>query len=152
VRTGRISAEEAEAANVSANAQAPIQSARVIAEIEGAVVQEAKNVMSSSEFDRLRAAYMAGQPASVTIGGRVIQYEPNLPTEGMSLFGGNGFLLGPKAFASAREASATVLHELYRLYTSVGDQSGVYGDLARHESNAAHAFAQRAISSGVVGQ
>lgn len=73
----------------------------------------------------------------------MIQYEPGLSASGMTMFGENGFLVGNEAFASSEELSKTVLHELYRLYTTQS-VSGVYGELAAQETKAAFDFANRA--------
>ena len=60
-------------------------------------------------------SYAAGEPLSVNVGERLIQYEPGLPASGMTMFGENDFLMGPEAFTSTLEQNQTVLHELYRL-------------------------------------
>lgn len=46
----------------------------------------------------LAAAHSAGESMTVIIGGRLVQYEPGLPASGMTMFGENGFLMGPEAF------------------------------------------------------
>ena len=92
----------------------------------------------------LRAAHQAGKPATVRIGGRVIQYEPGLPASGMTMFGENGFVIGREAFRGAGELQKTVLHELHRLGTS-GSAAGVSGSLAAQETKAAFDFAERAF-------
>jgi hypothetical protein len=92
---------------------------------------------------QIGAAHAAGEPLSVTIGGRLVQYEPSLPASGMTMFGENGFLIGREAFASHAELQNTVLHELYRLQTSTS-ASGVSGALATQETKAAFNFAARA--------
>jgi hypothetical protein len=91
-------------------------------------------------------AYANGESLTVNIGGRTIQYEPSLPGSGMTMFGENGFLMGPEAFQSNLEQNATVLHELYRL-TFTESAGGVSGDLATSETQAAFDFANRYAGS-----
>lgn len=74
----------------------------------------------------------------------MIQYEPDLPASGMTMFGENGFLMGPEAFSSTMELKQTVLHELYRLTFSEA-AGGVSGELAAQETKAAASFAARAL-------
>jgi RHS repeat-associated protein len=112
----------------------------VSASPEARIIAEAGSILSDPAFSALRAGYEAGRPLSVRIGGRVIQYEPDLPGSGLSLFGENGFLLGPEAFASESETQKTVLHELYRLNFSQS-ANGVSGELAAQETMDAAAFA-----------
>jgi len=115
---------------------------------EKAVIMEAKNILSSSGFAELKAAYGAGKSATVHIGGRLIQYEPNLPASGMTLFGEKGFLLGPEAFKSGAELSKTVLHELFRLEVGAARTgAAVSGSLATSETKAAADFAERAFNA-----
>jgi hypothetical protein len=96
-------------------------------------------------MDTIRAANSSGQSATVTVNGRLIQYEPGLPASGMTMFGENGFLIGPEAFASESELQQTVLHELYRLNTSASS-AGVSASLATQETQAAAGFAARAVN------
>ncbi|HVJ54889.1 MAG TPA: hypothetical protein VM689_20685 [Aliidongia sp.] len=110
---------------------------------EIAIVSETQSILEAPEFAQLAAAHEAGDSLVVHIGGRLIQYEPNLPASGMSLFGENGFLLGPEAFASTSELKQTILHELYRLTFSRA-AGGVSGELATQETHAAASFAARA--------
>lgn len=58
------------------------------------------------------------------------------------MFGENGFLLGPEAFASEHELASTLVHESYRLATSRAS-SGVHGALASDETGAAFGFANK---------
>ena len=92
---------------------------------------------------QIRAAHVAGEPLSVNVGSRLVQYEPDLPASGMTMFGENGFLIGREAFVSEAELQKTVLHELYRLNTSTS-ATGVSGALAAQETKAAFDFATRA--------
>jgi hypothetical protein len=155
VAAGRITEEEAAEVQQSANAFAAAESARVAAAIEGITVNEAQSVLSSQEFAQLRAAYLAEQESIVTIGGRTIQYEPNMPPyiSAMTNFNGNGFSIGPGAFTTAQETQATVLQELYRLNTTVAGAVGVHsGESSAVETVAARAFAKKILQSGVMGQ
>lgn len=112
--------------------------------IESKVITEAKTIINSPEFTKIKSAHEAGQSVTVNIGGRIIQYEPGLNASGMTMFGENGFLIGNEAFASNAELSKTVLHELYRLNTSAL-ATGVSAELAAQETKAAFNFAQRAF-------
>jgi hypothetical protein len=60
----------------------------------------------------------------------------------MTMFGENGFLIGNEAFSTENELQQTVLHELYRLNTSVSS-GGVSAELAAQETQAAFNFASR---------
>jgi hypothetical protein len=155
VATGRITEEEAAAVQQSANASRAADSARLAAAIEGITVNEAQSVLSSQEFAQLRAAYLAEQESTVTIGGRTIQYEPNMPSyiSAMTNFNGNGFSIGPGAFATQQETQATVLQELYRLNTTIAGAVGVHsGESSAVETVAAQLFAKKILQSGVMGQ
>jgi hypothetical protein len=155
VATGRITEEEAAAVQQSLNASRAADSARLAAAIEGITVNEAQSVLSSQEFAQLRAAYLAEQESTVTIGGRTIQYEPNIPSyiSGMTNFKNNGFALGPGAFATPQETQATVLQELYRLNTSQAGATGVHSaESAAVEYDAARKFVDKVLRSGVMDQ
>jgi hypothetical protein len=155
VATGRITEEEAAAVQQSANASRAADSARLAAAIEGITVNEAQSVLSSQEFAQLRAAYLAGQESTVTIGGRIIQYEPNIPPSisAMTDFKGNGFSIGPGAFATPQETKATILQELYRLNTTEAGAIGVHsGESSAVETAAARAFAKKILQLGVMVQ
>jgi tetratricopeptide (TPR) repeat protein len=124
-------------------------SSRIIpgfSEVESNVINEAQQILGSPEFAKLEEAFKAGRPAIVKIGGRVIQYEPDMPTSGMSNFEGGGFYIGREAFKSAAELQKTVLHELYRLATTQSSQ-GVTGKLAADEAKEAFTFADRAAGA-----
>jgi hypothetical protein len=110
---------------------------------ESQVINEAQGIINSPELSQMQQANAAGQPLTVTVNGRLIQYEPDLPASGMTMFGENGFLIGPEAFTSQDELQQTVLHELYRLNTSAS-ADGVSGSLAAQETQAAADFAARA--------
>ncbi len=107
------------------------------------VIGEAKSIVTSPQMADLAAAHSAGESMTVNIGGRLVQYEPGLPASGMTMFGENGFLMGPEAFSSSLEQNQTVLHELYRLNFS-NSAGGVSADLAAQETKAAADFAARA--------
>lgn len=72
---------------------------------EQSIIMEARRILSSPSFVRIREAQAAGKGVIVRINGRLIQYEPGAPCSGMTLFGENGFLLGREAFKSESEVS-----------------------------------------------
>lgn len=109
---------------------------------DAAVLSRAQLVWQSAELAELRAAHLAGVASEVQIGGAPVLYSPNAPTVGMSLFNSNGFLLGPEAFSSDEELAKTILHELYRLETSLA-ADGVSAELVGPETKAAVDFANR---------
>jgi tetratricopeptide (TPR) repeat protein len=111
---------------------------------ESQIVGEAQVILRSPQFAQLRAAYQSGQPAAINIGGRLIQYEPQLPASGMTLFQEKGFVMGREAFTSQLEAQRTILHELYRLHASAA-AGGMTGSLASQETKAAYDFADKAV-------
>jgi hypothetical protein len=111
---------------------------------ERSVVLEARAILSSSEFAALRAAQQSGQSLTINVGGRTIQYEAGFTyAEAMTLGEVNGFVLGPKAFASPLELARTLSQELFRLQSgTLGySQAGAY---ATQATQAAFEFAQRA--------
>jgi hypothetical protein len=78
------------------------------------------------------------------VGGRLIQYEAGFTFgEGMSLGELNGFVLGPRAFATPLELARTVGHELFRLQSGTLGY-GEAGAYAARATQAAYEFAQRA--------
>ena len=113
---------------------------------ESGIIGEAQSILNSPQLAEIQNAYSASQPVTVNVGGRIIQYEPNLPASGMTMFGENGFLIGKEAFSSSEEFQQTILHELYRLNTSAS-ASGVSGSLATQETNAAASFAAKALGA-----
>lgn len=114
---------------------------------EREIVREARSILTSREFRILRTAHARGESVTVQIGGRTIQYEPNLPWSGMTLFEDNAFLVGRQAFTSEAELSKTILHELYRLHTSViGREAAATGSAVAAETQAAFEFAERAFA------
>jgi Domain of unknown function (DUF4157) len=110
---------------------------------ERGVINEAQAVVKSAAFEKIRVAHGAGKSVTVEINGVTIQYEPGLPASGMTMFGEEGFLIGPEAFASSSELTKTVLHELHRLRTTAS-ANGVSAGLATEETKAAFDFAERA--------
>jgi hypothetical protein len=116
--------------------------------VERSVITETRTILSSPEMGQLRQAQAAGREIVVRVGGRLIQYEPGLQASGMTMFGENGFLIGREAFASEAELAKTLLHELYRLKTSVIGPSGVFaGEVVAVETKAAFDFAERAYDA-----
>ncbi|CCV09517.1 hypothetical protein MESS2_p40001 [Mesorhizobium metallidurans STM 2683] len=114
--------------------------------VERSIISEARAILASPKMDTIRAAQASGKPVSVTIGGRLVQYEPGLPASGMTMFGENGFLIGREAFTSKEELNKTVLHELFRLETSKA-KKGVSAELAKKETQDASSFADRASNA-----
>ena len=110
---------------------------------ERGVINEARGILKSAAFENIRLAHEMSKSVTVEINGVTIQYEPRLPASGMTMFGEEGFLIGPEAFASLSELTRTVLHELHRLRTTAS-ANGVSADLAAKETKAAFDFAERA--------
>ncbi len=118
---------------------------------EQSIIIEARKILSSAAFARIRAAQAAGRGVNVRINGRLIQYEPGAPCSGMTIFGENGFLLGREAFKSESEVVKTVLHELHRLTTSVVRSQGATMATVHSETQAAKVFADRAFKAVLEG-
>ncbi len=112
-------------------------------QLESKVIFEARGIIDSSQLQKIIDAHNSGVGVTVNINGRLIQYEPDLPASGMTMFGEDGFLIGNEAFISNEELGKTILHELHRLNTSQST-SGVTGDLANNETQNAFNFAERA--------
>jgi len=81
------------------------------------VMIRAYQILSSPGFARIQQAASQGVYAAEEFGDEIITYEPDLISEGYS-WAEEGFHMGARAFASYGEQVKTVLHELYRLYTS----------------------------------
>jgi hypothetical protein len=154
VELGHLTEEEAAAIERNSNAMAAFDKARLMTAIEDITVREARSVLASEEFAQIRAAYLAGQGTVVRIGGRTIQYEPAMPPNypAMTDFQGNGFAMGPGAFTTPLETEKTVLHELYRLNTTMAGVPGAENSAASAlvEGKAAGDFVDRIIKSGVM--
>jgi hypothetical protein len=118
---------------------------------EQSIIIEARRILSSPLFARMRAAQAAGKGVIVRINGRLIQYEPGAPCSGMTLFGENGFLLGREAFRSESEVVKTLLHELHRLTTSVVRSEGATMATVHSETQAAKVFADQAFKAVLEG-
>ncbi len=112
--------------------------------VERAVIDEARTILSSPEFEAIKAAHAAGEGVLVEVGGRTIQYEPGMPAAGFTLFEEDAFVMGREAFATPEEPAKTVLHELHRLATSQA-ADGVHGELVTKETASAFEFAERAV-------
>jgi len=151
---GRLTEKEAAAIQRNVDAMAEFDKARVMAAIESMTVSEARSMLSSEEFAQIRAAYSAGRGTVAQIGGRIIQYEPDLPPSypAVTDFKGNGFALGPGAFTTPLETEKTVLHELYRLNTTMAGVPGAEnsGESALVEGKAVRDFVERIIQSGAM--
>ena len=118
---------------------------------EQSIIIEARRILSSPSFARIRAAQAEGKRVIVRVNGRRIQYEPGAPCSGMTLFGENGFLLGREAFKSEGEVVKTLLHELHRLTTSVVRSEGATMATVHSETQAAKSFADRAFKAVLEG-
>lgn len=119
--------------------------ARAFTTEEQAIITEAKQIYSSSEFAQIKAAKQAGKTLRVTINGRTIQYQPGLPFSGMTWVEQNGFVISDDAFASDDETARTIAHELYRLKTGKALAQGeINQEAAAAETKAAYDFAQLA--------
>lgn len=114
--------------------------------VEVGIIDEAVGILSSSQMNTIRQAHGRGESVTVVVNGRTIQYEPDLPASGMTMFGEDGFLIGREAFTNPGELDRTVLHELHRLRTSQSS-AGVSGSLATNETQAAFDFANRAFEA-----
>ena len=86
--------------------------------LDASIAAEVRAILSSPEMAQLRAAHASGREIQLTIGGRWIQYEPNLPHSGFTFFEKNGFTLGRNAFSSEHELIQTLIHEIFRLRSS----------------------------------
>lgn len=85
--------------------------------------------------------------------GRTIMYEPALLASGFTLSGEDSFILGPEAFSSEEELIKTLLHELFRLATSVVlETKTATTTQILAETNAAFEFAERAFKSLIGGE
>lgn len=138
-------APQAEAAtDVAAQKLAPVVESiatQAFSTTELTVVEEVRAIPIS----QLRAAFEGGG-AELNIGGRTILVDPGVPSSGMTLFGENGFIVGREAFTSDAELTKTLLHETFRLVTSQS-VTGVSGQLATSETEAAFTFAERAFGA-----
>jgi hypothetical protein len=110
--------------------------------LESKIIAEANGIFNSKEIDLLKTAHMENKPLTVKINGRLVQYEPEMPYSGMTMFGENGFLMGKEAFSSIPELKKTLLHELHRLHTSKSS-AGVNAHLVVIETDSAFNFAEK---------
>jgi LysM repeat protein len=109
---------------------------------EKAVIAETRQMLASPEMMQIRHAQALDKEITLKIGGRLIQYEPKWPFSGITNFEGNGFTIGGQAFSSESELIKTLLHELYRLTTSVA-RGSAGGGVNNAETTAAFEFAER---------
>jgi hypothetical protein len=119
--------------------------------VEQGIIVEVRGMMKAAEIAKIRQAYAAGVDVTIKLGCRTIQYEPALKASGMTMFGENGFLIGREAFVSEPEFVKTLLHETYRLMTSVSRTEGVSAATARVEADAALDFSNRAYAAVMAG-
>jgi hypothetical protein len=113
---------------------------------EKAVIAESKQILLSREMIQVRQAQRLGKEITTEIRGRWIQYEPELPWSGLTNWEKNGFTIGRQAFTSEEELTKTILHELYRLSTSVVRNTGGGGG-NNAETKLAFEFAERALKA-----
>jgi len=120
--------------------------------VEKGVIVEVRAMLKAPEIAQIRQAHAAAKDVAVRIGGRLIQYEPGLNASGMTMFGENGFLIGRQAFKSEAEFVKTLLHESYRLATSlIGRGAGANAANVAAETEAAFSFADRAYQAVIAG-
>ncbi len=119
--------------------------------VEQGIIVEVRGMMKAADIAKIRQAYASGTDVVIKIGSRTIQYEPALKASGMTMFGEDGFLVGREAFASEQEFVKTLLHETYRLVTSVSRTEGVSAATARVEADAALDFSNRAYAAVMAG-
>ena len=113
---------------------------------EERIVEEAVRILKAPQFKEALKAMRGGEATELSLEDRTIILEPDAPLSGMTLFEENGFVIGREALASTEELYKTVLHELYRLHTSVLQESGADPELVRTETEAAFSFAERAAA------
>lgn len=118
---------------------------------EQGVILEVRGMMKAADIAKIRQAYASGTDVVIKIGSRTIQYEPALKASGMTMFGEDGFLVGREAFTSEQEFVKTLLHETYRLVTSVSRTEGVSAATAKVETDAALDFSNRAYAAVMAG-
>ena len=110
------------------------------------IIHEVKNILQTHQFQTLCNVFFKGITHTEIINGRTIQVEPELPFSGMTLFKENGFVLGKEAFASKDELIKTLLHEIYRLETSViGKTENATQEIITQETKAAREFAEKGL-------
>src|SRR5690606_22336449 len=103
----------------------------------------------SKELEVLAKAAKEGRQASVSINGRNITFEPDIPQgQGYRAITNseiNGFHLGIDAFKSPEELTKTILHELHRLRFSEVVKTGQIENIsAKLSTQSAHEFANSA--------
>jgi RHS repeat-associated protein len=112
---------------------------------EQGIVKEVNSILASPEFQVIRDANKSGTFAEVSINGRKVLYEPDLPSSGFTLLTEDGFLLGNEAFKSNAELGKSLLQELYRLKYGETLKSGLAVGQNTTETNAAFNFAEKAL-------
>ena len=121
-------------------------------EAESAVIAETQAALQSENFKKLQEFARTGTEGQVTIAGRTVFYVPDLPPRysGMTMtspiHGDEGFVIGPDALTSPMETTKTFLQEIYRLRMGQS-ASGISGAGVADQTQAAHAFADRAYGA-----
>ena len=117
-----------------------------LSRLENNIVNEANTIINSKEFEVIQNAVKTNMEASVTIGKRIVNYNPETAGSAITLhespfFEGCGFQLGKAAFKSPNELKKTLIHELFRLNTQATNQLGV--DVTRQYTDAAVQAAEK---------
>lgn len=133
----------ADAAGAGTGGAAADLAAAGFSDAEISIIEQSQSILTSSGLATLRSAAANGVDQELSIGGIDVGYSPELKASGIAWLGDNAFTLGPEAFTTETELTQTVLQEVYRLGTSQS-ASGLSGELAASETQAAFEFAARA--------
>lgn len=118
------------------------------AQVEAQTMAEVQTAIDGGAVGRLQDAFRAGESVDVVVGNRVVTVEPGAPFSGFIDMEGNTYAIGRDAFASEEELVSTMLHETYRLNTSVVRSGQAIGQgVASAETATTFDFAQRAVGS-----
>jgi RHS repeat-associated protein len=101
---------------------------------EWEIIIETRQIIASPEFGQLRNAARSGNVGQITVGGRLVQFEPGIKDFGLSFVGESDIYLGIAAFKSEPDLIKTMLHEIYRTRKGQGGVRGVSGTLAKEET------------------
>jgi len=115
-------------------------------QLEKSIIREANTIYSSKEFGTIEAAFKNQTTASVTINGRIINFNPETPGSSLTMHAspfneGSGFQLGNHAFSSIDELKKTFIRELYRLKTENTNMIGV--DVTKQYTQSAESAADK---------
>jgi len=87
--------------------------------VERKVIHEASEILTSKEFSNM---VEAGLDADINIGNYTINFRPNASFSGFTSYAENSFVIGGDALKfdnTGEELTKTILHELFRLNTSL---------------------------------